>query len=161
MIEPLIAIDLGVRPASGLITGTEARPVLIEARRFPRFEAGPFVGVLEGWLEEWPRAEVWCEETYSQRGEERPWLRDVGRLQEGQAGFIGGMLGRELSRVSPCSDVEARVAWGIFGRPEEGAGAVGEHVRDMLAVALKALIRRAERLKARAGRSDDGGETMR
>lgn len=155
MIYPLIAIDLGVRPASGLITGTEWRPVLMEARRFPRFEAGPFVGVLEAWLEEWPRAEVWCEETYTYRGEEEPWLRDVGRLQEGQAGLIEGMLRREVHRVPPCRGPEAQIAWGIFGRPEAGKGAVGEHVRDMLAVALKALIRRGERVReARLARGE-------
>lgn len=147
MIEPLIAIDLGARPACGLITGTEARPVLMEARRFSRFEGGPFVGVLEAWLEEWPRAEVWCEETYSYRGRKRAYLRDVGRVQEGQAGFIEGSLGRELRRVPPCWGTEPQVAWGIFGRPEEGRGAAGEHVRDMLAVGLKALIRRGERVK--------------
>lgn len=157
MIEPLIAIDLGARPACGLITGTEGRPVLIEARRFPRFEGGPFVGILEAWLERWPRAEVWCEATFSQRGAKRAYLADVGRLQEGQAGLIEGMLGRELLRVPPCSGTEAQLAWGIFGRPEEGRGPAGEHVRDMLAVGLKALIRRGERMRARAGRSGGDG----
>ena len=154
MIEPLIAIDLGSRPAAGLITGTEQCPVLLDLRRFASFRVDEVIGTLEGWLKEWPRAEVWCEQTFSQRSEKKRYLRDVGRVQEGQAGFIAGMLRRELRRVPPCSGTEADVAWAIFGRPEEGAGAKGEHVRDMLAVGLKGLIRRGERAKLVAARSE-------
>ena len=149
MIEPLIAIDLGSRPAAGLITGTEQCPVLLDLRRFASFRVDEVIGTLEGWLKE-----VWCEQTVSQRGRTRAYLRDVGRVQEGQAGFIAGMLRRELRRVPPCSGTEADVAWAIFGRPEEGAGAKGEHVRDMLAVGLKGLIRRGERAKLVAARSE-------
>ena len=150
MIEPLIAVDLGSRPAAGLITGTEQCPVLLDVRRFSRWESRLFVAVLEAWRLEWPRAEVWCEQTFSHRGRKRRYLRDVGRVQEGQAGFLSGMLGRDVLRVPPCSDAEARVAWAVFGRPEQGEGTAGEHVRDMLAVALKALIRRHDAAKVAA-----------
>lgn len=154
MIEPLIAIDLGARPAIGLITGTEQAPVLLRVRRFPRWDSRVIMGVIQEWMQEWPRAQVWCESTFSHGTKRKPWLRDVGRKQEAQAGYISGALGRDVERVPPCSAVEANIAWALFGWPEEGAWAKGEHVRDMLCVGLRALIRRGDRARLVAARSE-------
>ena len=146
MIRPLIACDLGSRPALVLVTGTENCPKLLGARRFSRWDGEKIVGQIKEWVGLHPGIVLWCEETFSHGTKRRGYLRDVGRLQEHQAGYLEGILSGvcEVRRVPPVNDAEAQVAWIQFGRPEEGKGSAGEHVRDALGVGLKGLIRQGE-----------------
>ena len=159
MIEPLIAVDLGSHPAAVLVMGTANVPVLMAARRFSgQGVAVKVLAQIEEWLARCPGAVVYCEQTFTQRRQRKAFLRDVGRVQEAQAGFLEGALwgNTEVRRVPPCDGREADTAWLVFGRPEEGKGTKGEHLRDALAIALKALIRRSELVAAKAAGGRDG-----
>ena len=89
--------------------------------------------------------QIWCEATFSHGTKRKGYLRDVGRVQEGQAQFLAGYFRCEVHRVPPCDGNEAMAAWGIVGRPEWAK----EHDMDAIAILLKALSRR---LKAEATR---------
>lgn len=143
MFDPIIAGDLGARPAFVVTTGTENAPVLLAVRRFSRWDAKAILATIDEWLEQWPRATICVEATFTEKRWRKQYLADVGRKQEAQAGFlVGHYFGQvEVCRVPPCYGLEPWVAWVQFGRPEEGEGDAGEHVRDALAVALKKLIR--------------------
>lgn len=146
MIHPIIAIDLGSRPAIVIVTGTAESPIFRAARRWWKWDSAEVLWHIRVWLHTYPDAVVWCEETFSHGTKRKSYLRDVGRKQEHQAGYLEGALAGECEvlRVPPVSGAEAQAAWQVFGRPSEGEGAKGEHVRDSLGIALKALIRQAE-----------------
>ena len=154
MIIPLIAIDLGSRVAAVLVTGTFDCPVLLDGKRWSRWDAEEVVAQLKKWRRSKRArgARIWCEGTFSGP----KWLRDVGRLQEAQAGFLQGMIGDVFERVPPVSATEAMIAWAAFGRPAEGAGDAGEHVRDALGTAWKALNRRGDAAQAAVALSREG-----
>lgn len=141
-MKPLIAIDLGVRPAAILAFGTFECPVLLDVKRWPQWDSEKIVAQVKRWRrsKRGKGARIYCEETFSGP----KWLRDVGRAQEAQAGFLQGMLGDVFERVPPVSGIEANVAWEAFGRPAEGEGTAGEHVRDSCGIAWKALNRKGE-----------------
>ena len=143
MLEPVIAVDLGERPAAVAVAGTEGAPVLLAIRRFGSWDTAAVTGQLEEWLGRWPGARIWCEETFTERRRAKRHLADVGRRQEAQAGFLEGWsYGKtEVCRVPPCYGNEPFAAWARLGRPAAGDGTAGEHVRDACAIALKALIR--------------------
>ena len=94
------------------------------------------------------------------RHKARGYLRDVGRFQEGQAGFLTGALSGvcEVLRVPPVNGNEAQVAWIQFGRPEIGKGRKGEHYRDCMGVGLKGLIRQRTRLNELAAEAAERTE---
>ena len=141
-MRPLLAIDLGAAPALAAVIGTERSPVLLEVRRFPRWDTEQITRAIAEIMERRGIREVYVEQTFTWRQRRRRYLADVGRQQEAQAGFLEGWLfGRgELRRVAPCQAEDGYAAWDVFGRPEEGKGSGGEHVRDALATALKGLI---------------------
>jgi len=141
-MRPLLAIDLGASPAIAVVMGSERAPVLLETRQFSGWDSEQIAEAIAEVMERRGIRMVYCEETFTERRAKKWYLADVGRVQEAQAGYLEGWLfGRgELRRVSPVNDTEAWVAWGIFGSPQAGKGAKGEHVRDALGVGLKALI---------------------
>ncbi len=144
-IRPVIGVDLGYRPAMVLATGTGDCPVLLAAKRWSRWDTVKICGQLSEWLERCPGAAIWFEETFTERrrGKQHRVKIDVGRVQEGQAGYLMGWAdGKcEVKRVPPVIGNDPQVAWIEFGRPAEGKGQAGEHLRDALGVALKALNR--------------------
>jgi len=139
-LSPIIAFDLGAACAAVLVTGTFDCPVLLDARRWSRWDAEKIIAQLRKWRrsKRGRGAVIWCEETFSGP----KWLRDIGRSQEAEAGLLQGMIGDVFERVPPVSGVEADLAWNGFGRPALGQGDAGEHVRDALGIAWKALNRR-------------------
>lgn len=143
----VVAIDLGARPAAVVAGGTDDCPVLLATKRWSRWDSEKIVAQLKAWVKRYPGARVWCEETFSHGTKRHGYLRDVGRVQEGQAGFIQGMLYGtcEVLRMPPVNGNEAQVAWIQFGRPDEGKGPKGEHLRDSCGIALKGLIRQNDR----------------
>ena len=142
MIRPLIAIDVGSGWAVVLVVGTFDCPVLVDAVRGSRWDGEKIVGAVKRWRrsKRGRRAAIWCEDTFTGP----KWLRDVGRSQEAQIGFLQGMLGDVFERVPPVDGTEADIAWNAFGRPEQGRGNAGAHVRDALGIAWKALNRMGE-----------------
>ena len=145
MIRPVIGFDLGYRPAAVVATGTDACPVLLATKRWSRWDSEKIVEQIKRWVRQYKGARLWCEETFTEkrRGRRHRVKLDVGRVQEGQAGYLEGSLSGvcEVKRVPPVDDREAWIAWVQFGRPEEGKGSAGVHTRDALGVALKGLIR--------------------
>ena len=80
MIYPLIAVDLGARPAMVLATGTDQCPVLLAARRFSRWDPEEVVGQIKEWVALHPGAVLYCEETFTERRQGRHRVKfDVGR----------------------------------------------------------------------------------
>jgi hypothetical protein len=135
-LAPIIAVDLGVRPAAVVITGTPEAPVILQHARWPKWD-GRILAWVEEQLEAYPGAMLFCEQTFSRGTKTKPYLRDTGRKQEQQAGFLAGYFRCEVHRVPPCSGNEAMAAWGILGRPDWA----GEHDKDALCISLKALSR--------------------
>lgn len=154
MILPVIGFDLGYRPAAVVATGTDNCPVLLATKRWSRWDSEKIVSQIRAWVRKYKGARLWCEETFTER--RQAWRYrvkiDVGRVQEGQAGYLEGSLSDvcEVLRVPPVIGTDAWIAWVQFGRPDEGKGSVGEHIRDALGVALKGLIRQGERLAVEA-----------
>jgi hypothetical protein len=146
-LEVVIAVDLGARPAAVVVAGTERAPVLLAVRRFGAWDTARVTGQIEEWLARWPGARIWCEETFTERRRVKRHLADVGRAQESQAGYLEGWAARktEVRRVPPCQGLDGYAAWDWLGQPAAGRGAVGEHVRDACAIAIKALIEQGER----------------
>ena len=145
ILAPIIALDVGSACAAGLVAGTFDCPVLLEAKRWSRFDAEKVVAQLKRWRRGRGRgAAIWCEGTFSERRTKKRFLGDVGRKQEAQIGILQALMGEVFERVPPVNGTEAMVAWQAFGRPAIGEGDAGEHGRDMLGVALKALNRRNE-----------------
>jgi hypothetical protein len=152
-MRPILAIDLGAAPVLAAVMGTERAPILLEVRRFTRWDTEEITAAIAEIMERRGIREVYVEETFTWRGRQRRYLADVGRKQEAQAGFLEGWLfGRgELRRVSPVNDAEAYAAWCVFGRPEEAGGEAGRHLRDALGIGLKALIGQRELALNRGG----------
>jgi hypothetical protein len=161
-LAPIIACDLGAECAAVLVTGTFNCPVLLDARRWSHWDPEKIVAQLRTWRrsKRGRDAKMWCEDTFSGP----KWLRDVGRKQEAQAGLLQGIMGDVFERVPPVSAVEADLAWNAFGRPALGQGDAGEHVRDALGTAWKALNRRndtAQEWIARTALGREGGARRR
>jgi len=153
-VTPLLAVDLGSRPAFAVVIGTERVPVLLEMRRFSAWRTEEITEAIAEVMERRGIRLVYVEQTFSAGTKRKPWLRDVGRKQEGQSGYLEGWLwGRgELRRVAPCGEHDAFIAWNVFGMPAEATGAAGEHLRDALAVGLKALIAQGMEAKEKSVR---------
>ena len=145
-----LAIDLGVVLHIAVVTGTSTNPVLLELAKI-EWRGPEHTAAVEDLIEEIiARRGVTVmsfEETFSAGTKRKGWLRDVGRAQEHQAGYLEGCFGRRVNvaRVPPVTAPEALVAWHQFGRPEWAAGRKGEHYRDALGVALKAMVRIEDR----------------
>jgi len=142
-LHSVIGFDLGTHPAAVVAAGTDECPVLLGSAVWDVWDSDVIVAQIEQWVERYEGARLWCEETFSHGTKRKGWLRDVGRVQEGQAGYLEGALAGtcEVLRVPPVDGNDAQVAWIQFGRPAIGKGQKGEHVRDALGVALKGLIR--------------------
>lgn len=134
-LAPILAVDLGVRPAAVIIAGTWECPVRLDVRRFTRWGKELFQQIVE-WRERWPNLECWCESTFSGAR----WNRDTGRRQEEMVSDLAGLVGM-VYRVEALGVGDPVVGWQKLGSPALGKGPVGEHVRDACGVALAALSR--------------------
>lgn len=146
-MPPIIAIDLGAAPALVVVGGDEKEPRLAALALFASWDTNAVLCEIDTAMQDWGCRDVYVERTFTWRKKTRRYLLDTGRKQEAQAGFLAGWLwGRgELHRVEPVSEAEAFAAWCVFGKPDAGKGAKGEHIRDALGIALKALIRQNDR----------------
>jgi hypothetical protein len=142
----LLAIDLGCRPALCVVSGTWRVPEFVCGERFSAWDTERITASLRALIEEHGIRDVYVEQTFTWKQQKRRYLADVGRVQESQAGFLKGWLCGlgigELRRVTPVNHGQAYAAWYAFGSPEEGKGGKGEHLRDALGIALRALMER-------------------
>lgn len=142
----IIAIDLGKHPHLVAMSGTWKAPVLHEARRLGEWNPEEITATIKEMKALYGEIVVCCERTFTWREtkrDKRRYHRDTGRQQESQAGAIEmlcSMIGVRFERVAPVNEGEAFVAWDAVGRPEEGKGCKGEHIRDAIGVGLKGLI---------------------
>jgi hypothetical protein len=163
LVEILLACDLGCVLHLCVVCGTSRVGKLLEACaiewRGPE-HSQVVVAAIGGIIERRGVTVLACEETFSAGTRQKPWLRDVGRVQEGQAGFLEGMFGGRVRfmRVPPCDATSALIGFHVFGRPEIAAGRKGEHYQDALAVGLKTICRLEDEKKIGGPGRVVGGE---
>lgn len=146
----IFAFDLGVHPVLISLTGAWRKPILLSACTFAAWDPDEITERLTCLRIEAQAAHsehlVCVEQTFTWREtkkDKRRYHRDTGRQQESQAGAIEmlcHMVGLQFRRVSPVSSGEAYAAWDAAGRPVEGKGSKGEHIRDAIGVGVKGLI---------------------
>lgn len=135
ILAPIIAVDIGVKPAFVVVTGTKVLPILLGAFRFQHFDMR-FIESIRAQQAKFPGAQVWIEEHFSGP----KYLRDTGRKQADMATDLAGYVGL-CYHVPPVNHLEAMMGWDMLGRPPEGEGEVGREVRDACGIAMKALSR--------------------
>jgi hypothetical protein len=123
--------------------GTPDKPQLLNAVRWQKWDSQTILDFIDDKLDLWPELVVYVEQTFSHGTKRKGYLRDVGRLQENQAGYLEGALRMkcEVKRCPPVSAAEAFAAWQRLGEPEAGKGPAGEHLKDSAAVSLKGMAR--------------------
>jgi len=149
-VIPVIGVDLGPFTICCAV-GTWNAPILLRdpAGKWELRKCGDMAtacAYIDDLLERRGRCVLAVEQTFSAGTKKRPWLREVGRVQESQAGYLEGVYGYtgpvEFVRVQPCIHIEGMVAWSAFGCPVLVGNTLGEHLRDALCVALKAINQR-------------------
>jgi len=159
-VKLALGIDLGAKGRNwAAVAGREyingpelldLSPGVPAVRRFTKWEPTLVRENLQFLVQTFRPRAIGVEETFTHHDAR---LRDVGRKQAGPSGFVEGLCalwGIEFVEVTPVDGREAMLAWGVFGRPEEGkpTGAKtdkNEHVRDACGVLLKTFARMSGR----------------